>query len=411
MNRLRAEQRCLILGAALLCACATEGPGRDSFTTRDSAGIRIVENAAPAWSEGDAWHLSDQPLVDIGGLEGDPNYELYRVSNAVRLPNGRIVIGNSGTNEIRFYDESGVHLLDAGGEGEGPGEFRSIGWVSPYRGDSLAAYDLLQMRISIFDSAGRFVRTFPVLGMDASVRGRAHGVFADGSVFVAGMSFTGPDGEDEAFRQEEPLYVVSPEGEFSDSLCAYPGTERFMHSAGGSGGTSMVFIGSPMFGRSTEYGVHGNRFYVASNDTYEVRVHGRDGTLQSIVRKQHDHLDVTDADVEAIRKQQLGGDTPEGMRQAMTDVLDATPIRETMPAYSNILSDRAGNLWVEEYRRPGDVVPRWTVFNAEGEMLGTLSVPERFVIQDAGDDYVLGRWTDDLEIEHVQMYELIKGRG
>ena len=41
-------------------------------------------------------------------------------------------------------------------------------------------------------------------------------------------------------------------------------------------------------------------------------------------------------------------------------------------------------------------------------MLGTLSVPDRFVIHDVGRDFVLGKWTDDLDVEHVQMYELIK---
>ena len=147
---------------------------------------------------------------------------------------------------------------------------------------------------------------------------------------------------------------------------------------------------------------------MASNDTYEIRVHGQDGSLQSIVRRQHDFLEVTDADIEALREQQLGGDTPPGLRQTMIDVLDATPIRETMPAYDGIVVDQIGNLWVEEYRRPSDTVRRWTVFSTEGAMLGTLSVPERFVIQDVGDAYVLGKWTDELEIEHVQMYELVK---
>jgi hypothetical protein len=79
-----------------------------------------------------------------------------------------------------------------------------------------------------------------------------------------------------------------------------------------------------------------------------------------------------------------------------------------MPAYRGIMLDRGGNLWVEEYRRPGDRVPRWTVFSAEGEFLGTLAVPERFAVHDIGDDYVLGRWADDMDIEHVRMYELVK---
>jgi len=92
----------------------------------------------------------------------------------------------------------------------------------------------------------------------------------------------------------------------------------------------------------------------------------------------------------------------------MIGVLDATPIRETMPAYRGIILDQVGNLWVEEYRRPGNTLRQWTLFSTEGVMLGTMTVPDRFVIQDVGDDYVLGKWTDELEIEHVQMYELIK---
>lgn len=171
---------------------------------------------------------------------------------------------------------------------------------------------------------------------------------------------------------------------------------------------SLVYFGSPLFGRSTYYEVAGNRIYVAPNDTYEIRIHARDGSLESIVRKQHEHLDVTDADVEALKEQQLSGNMPQGMRDAMVGILDDTPIRETMPAFDSVMVDRVGNLWVEEYRRPGDTLPRWTVFNRDGELLGTLSLPDGFVIYDVGDDYVLGKWSDEMDIEHVQLYGLIK---
>ncbi len=400
----------VILFSVTVSACGGgSGDDADTFIARDSAGIHIVENLAPMWGEGDAWQLSQQPLLDIGGQEGDPKYELYRASSAVRLPAGRLVIGNNGTNEIRFYDESGVHLLDAGGEGEGPGEFSFIAWVGRYRGDSIAAYDMRLMRISVFDATGQFARSFPVRGMDASGRGRAYGLFEDGSVFVGAASMTGPDGGSEDFRQEEPLYTVSPEGESGDELFSSPGDEAFMYSAGSNNaGNSMVFFGAPMFGRSTEYAIHGNRLFVAANDTYEIRIHERDGTLQSIVRRQHDFLEVTDADIEALREEQLNRDLPPGLRETMVDVLDATPIRETMPAFDRVLVDRIGNLWVEVYRRPGGTVQRWTVFDTQGVLLGTLAVPDGFAVMDVGDDYVLGRWMDDLEIEHVQIYELIK---
>jgi len=391
--------------AVMISTCAGEGPDRARFTTRDSAGVRIVENTSAQWSEADAWHLSAQPLVDIGGLEGDPDYELYEVSNAVRMPDGRIVVGNSGSNQIRFYDQSGKHLLDAGGGGEGPGEFRNIRWVRLYRSDSVAACDLRLSRTSVFDSDGRFARSFSTPAMESGGTGWPDDVFEDGSLLVRAVSQVPPDASGEVIRRVEPRYSVSPDGEFEDSLCAYPGAETVMHSFESM---SIVYFGPPLFGRSTRYDVAGNRFYVAPNDTYEVRIHARDGSIESIVRKQHDNLVVTDADIEAFKEAQLSSDLPPGMRDAMAQVLDDSPIWETMPAFDSFIVDRVGNLWVEEYRRPGDTVPRWTVFNREGELLGTLSLPDRFVIDDVGNDFVLGVWRDEDDVEYVRLYELIK---
>jgi hypothetical protein len=391
--------------AVLVCACGREGPDRASYSTRDSAGIRIVENAAPAWSDADAWRLTQQPVVDIGGLEGEPDYELYHVASAFRMPDGRIVIGNGGSHQIRFYDEAGVHLLDAGREGEGPGEFRTISWVRAYRTDSIAVYDLALRRISIFGADGHFARSFPVKAMEESGMGRADDVFEDGSVLVRAFSGMPSDADRKVARPIEPRYSIGPEGDFEDSLCAYPGAEVIMHSFESMG---LVYFGPPLFGRSTYYAVRGNRIYVASNDSYEVRLLARDGSLQSIVRRQYENLEVTDADIETFKEQQLSSDMPSGMRDPMAEVLDNSPIRETMPAFDSLIVDRMGNLWVEEYNRPNDTVPRWTVFTSEGEMLGTVSFPDRFDLQEVGDDYVLGAWEDELEIEHVLMYGLVK---
>ena len=67
------------------------------------------------------------------------------------------------------------------------------------------------------------------------------------------------------------------------------------------------------------------------------------------------------------------------------------------------------NLWVIEYERPSESQQRrWTVFDAEGRWLTTLRLPDGFDLMDAGDDLVLGRVRDELDVEYVQLYELIK---
>jgi hypothetical protein len=77
-----------------------------------------------------------------------------------------------------------------------------------------------------------------------------------------------------------------------------------------------------------------------------------------------------------------------------------------MPWFANLASDASGNLRGEEYRRPGDETPRWTVFDPEGAVLGRVTGPPRFQLLDVGADYVLGRRWDDLDVEHVELYPM-----
>ena len=67
-----------------------------------------------------------------------------------------------------------------------------------------------------------------------------------------------------------------------------------------------------------------------------------------------------------------------------------------------------GNLWVKEYSRPTDERPRWSVFDREGRWLGTVETPDGFRVQQIGPDWILGVEKDELEVEHVRMYPLVK---
>lgn len=47
------------------------------------------------------------------------------------------MIANRGTPQLRCYDPEGTHLIDAGGEGEGPGEFEAIAGFTRLPGDGV----------------------------------------------------------------------------------------------------------------------------------------------------------------------------------------------------------------------------------------------------------------------------------
>jgi hypothetical protein len=125
------------LGLALaLCWAA---PTASAQTTRDSAGIRLIDNAKPVWRPGHEWRLSERPILVIGGRTGADD-QLGRIVGATRLSDGRVVVGDQSTLQLKFYDASGRHLKSVGGKAQGPGEssdFRSIarlaGIPSPLR--------------------------------------------------------------------------------------------------------------------------------------------------------------------------------------------------------------------------------------------------------------------------------------
>ena len=70
----------------LLIACGDRVASSAMANVRDSAGVRIVESTVGMWREGDAWTVAPTPRVDIGGVEGDPDQQLFRVGDARRLP-------------------------------------------------------------------------------------------------------------------------------------------------------------------------------------------------------------------------------------------------------------------------------------------------------------------------------------
>src|SRR5688572_28859509 len=92
-----------------------------------------------------------RPAFSIGEVDGDGPYLLSGVSNALRLGDGRIVLGNCGSAELRFYSATGKHIKTAGGRGGGPGEFQRLTRIFRAGGDTIGSYDgFPAARVSLF---------------------------------------------------------------------------------------------------------------------------------------------------------------------------------------------------------------------------------------------------------------------
>lgn len=389
----------MLAASAAACADADEGRSGLESTRRDSAGITIIENERPAPDTRLGWRIGEAPTLSIGTFEGDPAYELYQVRDASRLSDGRIVVANAGSSELRVFDASGTHLASWGGLGEGPGEFGDFAapWsVEYWPGDSIAAADMYERRVSVFAAHGAHGRTF---GLEDPYY-RLIGVLPDGKMFlgtvpsfIAGTMATG------MVRRELEYAIAAPDGSVHVALGTYPASEWYIFAEGG-----MAVYPQP-FRHSAIAGVWGDLIVNSSNDLYEIRAYAADGALARIVRRKHDLRSPTQAEHDA-HLDELYADRTEQERARALAELEDMPLLEAFPAFSRVMTDSRGYLWVEDYRLPGEPVPAWTVFDAEGRVQGLMDIPTGLSVFEIGEDYILGRVTDDLEIERVQLWPL-----
>ena len=392
-----------------LMATGCEEAGPVGSAVRDSAGITIVENTAPAWNEETSWRLSETPVVTIGVVEGDAAYELFRSRGAARLTDGRIVIATGGTHELRFYTLSGEHLRNVGGEGSGPGEFQLLTMMRRFIGDSLMTYDLSLQRISVFDSEGMHIRDVN-LATEGRLLPTIAGRFSDGSYLgqltKPLMGPNTPELTPGMIRDSVTALRVGATGATFDTIGTFPSRMMQVERISLAGNTVALPF-SIHFSPEAILAIDGDGMIVGTSEVYEVRFYSVDGSLRRIVRKQYVPLPVTQADVDAAVAHEIET-APRNLPDEALDLLDKMRAPTSMPAYRSFLTDAEGNLWVEEYRRVGDEIPRWSVFDLEGRWLGLVTGPERLRVMDIGADYVLGIATDDMDVEQARMYRLVK---
>ncbi len=400
----------------VLVVLAGCGPSEDPGPTpeavvRDSAGVRIVENGAPDARARLGWHVSVDPVLSIGETGRGAAYELFRVEDALRLEDGRILIANGGTSEVRVFDADGVHRATWGREGEGPGEFTGLSGLADWPGDSVMAWDFALNRMTIFDLEGGVARTRALAQGDGLGAGRFEGALADGSILAASLvSFRPGEQTSGLVRRSRAFARVGPDGAVLTSFGRHPDEEYFVRADVGA------VVRHP-FRRSVHSVVWNERIVISPSDQYEIRAYDPGGALAMIVRGAHRPEPVTQADVDAYVALRLAEADPEA-GATITRVFDGMPPVERFPAFAALVVDQTGDLWVREYERPGsgsageerlaEAGPIWTVFGPDGRMRGRVEMPPGSTVYRIGADYVLGSSADALGVEQVRLWPLAR---
>jgi hypothetical protein len=216
------------LAAAAGCDAAGDGT---AATTRDSAGVHIVESSAPAWSDADAWRVGPEPDLSVGSTGAaaatstpaagtEAAYLFEGVLSAFPLGEDRIVVADRRTSELRFFDADGRHVITAGREGEGPGEFRFMSLVWPLADDTVVVGDFRGLHL--FDAAGVYRRSFSLVSGDGVPRAQAVAQAASGVLLATSGGGPPRPGEARMIRDTMRFHRFSATGSYLGELTASP---------------------------------------------------------------------------------------------------------------------------------------------------------------------------------------------
>jgi hypothetical protein len=84
--------------------------------------------------------------------------------------------------------------------------------------------------------------------------------------------------------------------------------------------------------------------------------------------------------------------------------------KETKPAYSKLLVDESGRLWVQDYGRYSLTGPEasafWTVLEADGRWLARVQVPAGLQVLSIGWGLIVGLVHGAQDLERVEVYSV-----
>jgi hypothetical protein len=404
----RSGRAVAIAAVGLLAACGSESEG---------AAPSSSDVTGPAWAPGEEWRLEPEPRRTIGSVDGPEAIgsvgRSFPVAPGIALlEGGRLAFADHLANEIRIYDSAGRRFATAGRTGDGPGEFQGLRAVERFRGDSLVAWDsragFFVGRISLFTAEGDFVRTLPVTDFRI---GLVVGVQEDGTLLAEPQATTPPGWENPTlgeFREPRLYQRISTVGSVLDAFGPVTGREMV---ATGLRRTTLV-----LYGRDTYVSVGARVIYTGDSGGFEILAHDPEtGRVLRRARRPYEPAPVARELIEARRSDRqldsLTSTLPDQVRDALRATRvdpDDIPARETHPVFNRIMEDAAEHLWVRHQIARRDSVRTWSVFDPRGTWLGEIDTPVALTVHDIGADDVAVVRRDDLGVEYVEVYRILK---
>lgn len=402
-----------LLALTLVAACST-GEAATAVITRDSAGVTIIEHPASAVAAAPRWTLGPATVtIDHGATE---EAIFTRISDAVRLSDGRLVVVNSEDNgaEPLLYAADGTFERPLGRQGSGPGEFRSASLLNCRAGDTLCLFDFMSRRITRMLPDGSVAATLDLSRVGQMALGFPRGILPDGRLVSIPFVFDTVSTGGGIFRSPNAIVVVDPAVGDPDTIAAgIPGASTFLGTMK-FGDRSMAFPMPAGYGSQTLVTVIGDQVVVATNESSEIVSYALPWTPRRIVRIAQPRTPVDaaarDAYIEAnVRDiQRMMSPAMAAFRDQAIERAKNTKFTDSMPFYANARVGTDGALWLMESRTAADSTRSFLVVGADGRLAARATIPDaaQLLWVSATEALVMRRDADD--VPRVELRSIVR---
>lgn len=341
----------------------------------------LIPAAAPA-----------QPVVELRPSARFDAAPFSSLRGLVALRDGSVVVVDPIEGGLFRVDlERGVRE-PVGREGAGPDEYDAPTGIGPWRGDSILVTDLRNARLAVLDGDLRMGRTLPMSGPGYSIpraSDREGGLFFDLNARVRVQRQ-----RDGSRRELAPVVRWDTRAGQGDTL-----------------GHIAVPIGASAgpFPQRDEWGVgpDGRVAIVRNREVYRLDWVLPDGVVVEGPVIDEERLPVTDRDRELWLEGNGGGGggsigVPGGAARSSVSFPDHLP----RVRWRGVYVDGQGRAWVVRHQPLEDRRPLLDVFDAGGERVGRVRLPEgREIVAVAGGALWAVR-VDEVDFEWLERYEL-----
>lgn len=304
-------------------------------------------------------------------LESTPDLQPADVRGALVAPNGEIAVVDVESHQVLILDSAVDFVRRIGHRGSGPGEFEGVELVA-YWGDSLAAYDMNQRRLSLLRRDGSLIRQerIEVAGtMGATVIG----IRPDGALILRGilLGSSSPTGEAMPMRG----VVVAVKGERADTIARF--NDGLWHPRGPRWFAWRAAVAM------TDSGV-----WIGEGGRPELRFIAWDGRTTAVLHWEARTRAVGQADRAKIVAMAAG-------RNGSPDLTAPDRFADSIPYFARLLTDAEGGAWLIAASAPFESPDSaWRVDPKMGTIAG-MALPPQFRPTDAGENGLMGLQVND----------------